>query len=101
MTDLADELLTAAYFACKQGNSQPAAVSALASQFPTRQSAEIEAACAQAAALIQAACEWADQLRGPNNDFKGAPTIDLSRRCPGYSKGIYNDAQAWGLYLTK
>jgi hypothetical protein len=101
MTDLAENLLTAAYLACKQGNSRPAAVAALASQFPTRQPEEIEAACAQATALIQAACEWADQLRGPNNDFKGVPTIDLSQRCPGYSEGIYSDAQAWGLYLTK
>ena len=101
MSGTAEDLLRAAYFACKEGYSKAAAATELAREFPAHEPAEIDAALARADALIQAACEWADQFRGPNNDFKGVPTIDLSERCPGFSEGVYSDAQAWGLYLTK
>jgi hypothetical protein len=101
MSGSEDALLRAAYFACEEGFSTAAATAELAREFPTRERAEIDSACVRADALIQAACEGADQLRGPNNDFKGTPTIDVSERCPGFSEGVYSDAEAWGLYLTK
>jgi hypothetical protein len=73
----------------------------LAAEFPAASPAEIGSALSQAGDLIEAACEWAEQRRGPLNDGKGQPSVNLKERCPGFSDGVYSDAESWGLYLTK
>ncbi len=92
-----------AYALEKQGASahRAASLAQLATEFPQASAAEIEAALDSAAALIDAACRWAEEKRGPNNDGTGTPTISLQERHPGFSEGVYSDAEAWGLYLTK
>jgi hypothetical protein len=97
------DLLNRAYALHKQGSNahRLQSLSALRAQFPKASLTEIEAAFDRAGDLIQAACEWAEQRRGPLNDGAGEPTINLQERCPGFSDGTYSDAEAWGLYLTK
>ncbi len=97
-------LLDAAYHLCKQSEFSPypdRLISRLQVEFPGIDRSAAEGARACAAALISAACEWAEQFRGPNNDGGGTPSIKLPEQCRGFSDGVYADAEAWGLYLTK
>ena len=96
-------LLHQAYFLCKQGSEAHKAMSLdqLQLEFPTADYQEIVSAFDRATKLIEAGGAWAEQKRGPNNDGEGTPTVDLENLCPGFSPGIYSDAQSWGLYLTK
>jgi hypothetical protein len=96
-------LFDRAYALHKQGGNahRAASLTQLAGEFPQSSRADIEAAFDSAGALIDAACQWADEKRGPNNDGTGTPSVSLPERCPGFSEGIYSDAEAWGLYLTK
>jgi hypothetical protein len=100
---MATNLLNRAYVLHKQGAEahRSMSIAQLQAEFPAAAMPEIEAAFASAGRLIDAACEWAEQLRGPANDGKGVPTMILSERCPGFSQGTYSDAESWGLYLTK
>ncbi len=96
-------LLDQAYYLCKQGTEAHKADSLeqLTREYPAITSAQIEDAFNRAASLIEMSCEWAEQKRSPNNDGTGVPAVDIEGRCPGFSRGIYSDAEAWGLYLTK
>src|SRR5947209_1675992 len=100
MTDLLD----AAYYLRKDAYSDETAAKAkeeLAKRFPSVDRTVIEEAYARAGSLIEVSCEWADQYRGPKNDFIGAPTRDPEGECPGFSAMVYRDARAWAFYLTK
>jgi hypothetical protein len=96
-------LFDRAYALHKQGTDARRAhsLAQLATEFPQGSGADFEAAFDSAGALIGAACQWAEEKRGPNNDGTGTPTISLQERCPGFSAHVYSDAEAWGLYLTK
>jgi hypothetical protein len=97
-------LLDSAYHRCKQSEFSPypdRLISRLQVEFPGVDRSAAEEARARAVALISAACEWAEQLRGPNNDGGGTPSTKLAEHCPGFSDGVYADAEAWGLYWTK
>ena len=76
-------------------------VAKLRQQFPDIEEPMAEEARAKADLLVSAACEWAEQFRGPKNDGTGVPSFQLADRCPGFSQATYSDAEAWGLYLTK
>jgi hypothetical protein len=98
------EILDAAYALTKQAEFSPyptKLVAKLREQFPALDQRAAEEAHAKAAALVSAACQWAEEFRGPNNDGAGVPSFQLADRCPGFSEGKYSDAEAWGLYLTK
>jgi hypothetical protein len=73
----------------------------LAVEFPQSSSEAIESAFDAAGELVDAACRWADEKRGPKNDGTGEPTFSLQDCCPGFSEGVYSNAESWGLYLTK
>jgi len=94
-----NELLDAAYFLRKESAKNPAVE--LRNRFPKANESDLKVAWSRALALIKAACDWADQSRGPNNDGQGTPTIDLRQKCSGFSETVYKDAESWGLYLTK
>ncbi len=96
-------LFDRAYALHKQGSTahRAASIATLQTEFPSAAESQIDAAFDSAGRLIHAACQWAEQVRGPANDGSGVPTIDLAERCPGFSSGTYADAEAWGLYLTK
>jgi len=98
------EILDAAYALAKQAQFGPypdKLVAELRRQFRDLDGPTAEEAQSRAAALVSVACDWADQLRGPNNDGKGLPSFRLADCCPGFSEAAYSDAEAWGLYLTK
>jgi hypothetical protein len=98
------EILDAAYILAKQSEFSPypdKLIAKLRQQFPEIDQATAEQAQTRAADLISAACHWADEYRGPRNDGTGIPSFRLANRCPGFSEATYNDAEAWGLYLTK
>lgn len=94
-----NELLDAAYFLRKESAKNPAVE--LRKRFPESNESDIKDAMSRARALINAACEWADQSRGPNNDGQGTATIDLRKECVGFSEEVYTDAESWSLYLTR
>lgn len=101
---MTSDLLNAAYYVHKDSYSDDTHEEArrrLAEQFPGVDGKDIADAYARAGALIEAACDWAEQKRGPNNDGNGIPTRHLERECPGFSASVYGDAQGWGLYLTR
>jgi hypothetical protein len=96
-------LLDRAYALQKQGTEahSTASLAQLAAEFPAAGQADLELAFDRAGELISAACEWAEQKRGLLNDGTGTPLLVLSEQCPGFSGGVYSDAESWGLYLTK
>ena len=96
-------LLDRAYSLHKQGAEahRAASLRQLANEFPATGQADIELAFDKAGKLIDAACEWAEQKRGAQNDGTGTPVVVLSKECPGFSDEVYSDAESWGLYLTK
>jgi hypothetical protein len=97
-------LLDAAYHLSKQAEFGPypeKLVARLQADFASIDGATAAEAHSCAKTLIAAACQWAEERRGPKNDGSGSPSFKLSDRCPGFSAGVYSDAEAWGLYLTK
>jgi hypothetical protein len=72
-------LFDRAYALHKQGSDahREDSLAKLAAEFPQSTSATIEAAFNSAGALIAAACEWAEEKRGPKNDGTGTPTFTL------------------------
>jgi hypothetical protein len=96
-------LVDRAYSLHKQGSKphRSESLATLAVEFPAASPTEIETAFNRAGSLIAAACQWAEELRGPSNDGTGTPSFNLKDRCPGFSDGTYSDAESWGLYLTK
>ena len=98
------EILDAAYSLTKQAEFSPyphKLVAKLRQQFPEIDERAAAEARAKAESLVSAACEWAEEFRGPRNDGTGVPSFQLVDRCPGFSEATYSDAEAWGLYLTK
>jgi hypothetical protein len=98
------QVLDAAYALAKEAEFGPYPskfIAKLRQQFPEIDEWVAEDARAKADSLVSAACEWAEQYRGPANDGNGVPSFQLADRCPGFSDAIYSDAEAWGLYLTK
>lgn len=98
------EILDAAFALTKQAEFGPYAeklVAKIRRQFPELDERAAEEARVKAALLVSAACEWAEQFRGPTNDGTGVPSFRLADRCSGFSEATYSDAEAWGLYLTK
>jgi hypothetical protein len=100
---MSNSLFDRAYALHKQGSKaqRAASVAQLQAEFPAAALPQIVEAFDRAGELIDAACQWAEQLRGPANDGRGIPMINLSERCPGFSEGTYCNAEAWGLDLTK
>ena len=94
-----NDFLDAAYFLRKESAKNPTVE--LRERFPESKESDIKEALSRARALVKAACDWADQYRGPNNDGRGTATIDLRKECVGFSERVYKDAESWGLYLTK
>jgi hypothetical protein len=97
------KILDAAYALTKSefGPYPDKLVAKLRQQFPDIEEPVAEEARANADLLISAACQWAEEIRGPCNDGTGVPSFRLADRCPGFSEATYSDAEAWGLYLTK
>jgi hypothetical protein len=73
----------------------------LAAECPETRPTEIEATFNRAGALINAACQWAEERRSPSNDGTGKPYFNLNDRCTGFSDGTDNNVESSGLYMTK
>lgn len=100
--ELTSELLNAAYYARKATFPDKVATREQLKRYcPGFDPAALDETHARVEAFITKACAWADQRRGPKNDFTGIPTLDLAKECPGFSALVYEDACGWGFLLTR